>query len=632
MRTEIQDFIDQEVPSGLQLSPDGRFGAFVVTKPDGEENCYYSWLQVVDVENGTVRKLTSGKKEKSFAWEDGEQLFFVGNREKDRKGEALLYRISVAGGEAELCGTLPKGTRKIRCQNGILYCLVHEHYYEKEEDYEVFDELPFWANGQGIVNKKRTRLAVYDMETGDAKIVSPEYDNVEGFWTEEGNKVLFISSHYTDKKDVYEGLKMYTISEDKVETLVEQGDMSIDYACILNGKVTFFASYMKEYGFNENDKLYTVENGKVELLSDYDDSIHNSICCDCKFADGPAIVHDDKYIYFLTTLRKNTALRRFDANGNLETLIDRQGSLHTLSLCGDKIYFTGMREMGLTECYCFDGKEEEKLTSFNDEIMAERSVLPVEEFTFTYKGLELDGYVIKPLDYDPNKTYPGILTIHGGPKAIYGATYSHEFQVYASRGYFVFFMNPTGSDGRGNAFADIVAKQGSIDYEQLMAFTDEVLRQYPALDGDRLGVMGISYGGFMTNWIIGHTDRFKAAVPQCCIANWITKTNTTDIGYAFNTTQLGGDVWENYDKMWELSPLKYADRVKTPSLIIQCDEDYRCWVAEGVQMFSALKYHGVPARLLMIHGEHHSVSRLGKPKKRVRRLNEIVSWLDTYLK
>lgn len=94
----------------------------------------------------------------------------------------------------------------------------------------------------------------------------------------------------------------------------------------------------------------------MELLSDYDDSIHNSICCDCKFADGPAIVHDDKYIYFLTTLRKNTALRRFDANGNLETLIDRQGSLHTLSLCGDKVYFTGMREMGLTECYCFDGK------------------------------------------------------------------------------------------------------------------------------------------------------------------------------------------------------------------------------------------------------------------------------------
>ncbi len=233
MRTEIQDFIDQEAPSGLQLSPDGRFGAFVVTKPDGEENCYHSWLQVVDVENGTVRKLTSGKKEKSFAWEDGEHLFFVGNREKDencyhswlqvvdvengtvrkltsgkkeksfawedgehlffvgnrekdRKGESLLYRISVAGGEAELCGTLPKGTRKIRCQNGILYCLVHEHYYEKEEDYEVFDEIPFWSNGVGIVNKVRDRLYRYDLKTGEARVLSPEYGQVEAFWAENG--------------------------------------------------------------------------------------------------------------------------------------------------------------------------------------------------------------------------------------------------------------------------------------------------------------------------------------------------------------------------------------------------------------------------------------------------------------
>ena len=136
----------------------------------------------------------------------------------------------------------------------------------------------------------------------------------------------------------------------------------------------------------------------------------------------------------------------------------------------------------------------------------------------------------------------------------------------------------------------------------------------------------------MTNWIIGHTDRFKAAVPQCSIANWVSKTNTTDIGYSFNTTQLGGDVWENHEKMWELSPMKYADRIHTPALIIHADEDYRCWLSEGVQMFSSLKYHGVPARLFMIHGESHGVSRIGKPKKRVRRLEEILSWLNQWLK
>ena len=185
----------------------------------------------------------------------------------------------------------------------------------------------------------------------------------------------------------------------------------------------------------------------------------------------------------------------------------RQGSLHTLSLCGDKVYFTGMREMGLTECYCFDGKEEEKLTSFNDEIMAERSVLPVEEFTFTYKGLELDGYVIKPLDYDPNKTYPGILTIHGGPRATFAPTFFHENQVFANAGYFVFYTNPLGSDGRGNDFADLSGRHGSIDFEHCMAVTDEVLKRYPQIDEKRLGVMGGSYGGFMTNWVIGNTTR-----------------------------------------------------------------------------------------------------------------------------
>ena len=146
--------------------------------------------------------------------------------------------------------------------------------------------------------------------------------------------------------------------------------------------------------------------------------------------------------------------------------------------------------MGLTECYAFDGKEETKLTSFNDAVMAERSVCPVEEFIFTYKDLELDGYVIKPVNFDPNKTYPGILTIHGGPRATFGPTFFHESEVFANAGYFVFFTNPLGSDGRGNEFADITGKHGGIDFECCMALTDEVLKRYSQVDEKHLGVMG----------------------------------------------------------------------------------------------------------------------------------------------
>lgn len=653
----INDFTYYNYPTGMVTAPGGRYAAFAVVNANGKDNCYDSCLWIYDLESGAYRPLTSGKKERNFIWLDGETILFTAAREKEytekvKNGEdwTCFYKIGVHGGEAQFAFAVPYTVAKMKLAGNKLVMTVKYDYskpdfahmdeaekkdavkaWKEEKDYEVFDELPFWANGQGIVNKKRVRLAVYDMETGSSAIVSPDYDAVDSFYVE-GDKVLYISSAYTDKKDVYQGLHMYSIPEDRVETLVEQKDMSLDYACILNGKVTFFGSYMKDYGFNENDKLYTVENGKVTLLAEYDDSIGNKICCDCKFADGAGIVHDDKYIYFIATLRKQSVIRRFDADGNMETLLDRQGSIHTIDLSGDMIYFTGMRDMGLTECYSFDGKEEKKLTSFNDDVMAERSVCPVEEFTFTYKGLELDGYVIKPVDFDPNKKYPGILTVHGGPRATFGPTFFHENELFANAGYFVFYTNPLGSDGRGNEFADITGKHGGIDFEHCMAVTDEVLKRYPQIDEKHLGVMGGSYGGFMTNWVIGNTDRFAAACSQRSISNWVSKCMTTDIGYYFNMDQIKADPWGSPDKMWSHSPLKYADKAKTPTLFIQSDEDYRCWMGDAIQMFSALKYFGTEARMCLFHGENHELSRSGKPKHRIRRLTEMMDWFDKYLK
>ena len=170
-----------------------------------------------------------------------------------------------------------------------------------------------------------------------------------------------------------------------------------------------------------------------------------------------------------------------------------------------------------------------------------------------------------------------------------------------------------------------------IDYDDLMKFTDVVLEKYP-IKADRVGVTGGSYGGYMTNWIIGHTDRFRCAASQRSIANWISKFGTTDIGYYFNADQNASTPWINQEKLWWHSPMKYADKVKTPTLFIHSEEDYRCWLAEGIQMFTALKYHGVEARLCMFRGENHELSRSGKPKHRVRRLEEMTNWFEKYLK
>lgn len=647
-KIDIRDFMNYSYPTGITAAPDGKHGAFAVVNVNGEENCYDSCLWVMDLESGRYRQLTRGRKERSFAWLDSETLLFSASRDSEyarkvKEGEAwtCFYRINIHGGEAELAFAVPFAVSKFYPAGDKLVMSIKYDYgkpdfsltgeTDEEKDYEVFDELPFWANGQGVVNKKRTRLAVYDMNSGESQIVTPDYESVDNFWVE-GHKVLYTGYLYTEMKGRKDGLYCWNLDDGTRETLVPQDEMRIDYACVLNGKITFFGSDMKTYGMNENPGLYTVENGAVTKLTDYDRNTHNGICSDCKFADGAEIVHDDSRIYFISTLRRQSAIRAFDGAGKLETLVDRQGSVHTLNVSQGKLYYTGMRDMGLTEIYCYDGHEEKKLTSFNDALLEEREVCPVEEFTFTYKGVELDGYVMKPAGFDTEKTYPGILTVHGGPRATFGPVFFHESQAFANAGYFVFFTNPVGSDGRGNAFADLSGRYGTVDFENCMAFTDEVLKRYPQLDENRLGIMGGSYGGFMVNWAIGHTDRFAAAASQRSISNWISLSMTTDIGYSFDIQETDGDPWNGTEKMWICSPLKYADKVKTPTLFIQSDQDYRCYMGDALQMFSALKYFGVEARMCLFHGENHELSRSGKPSHRVRRLKEMLEWFDKYLK
>ena len=297
------------------------------------------------------------------------------------------------------------------------------------------------------------------------------------------------------------------------------------------------------------------------------------------------------------------------------------------------VYFIGLRSLKLQELYSLNEKKEEQMTFFNEWVQKEKTLSIPEKLTFkTDEHVLIEGWVIRPVGFKPGETYPAILNIHGGPKVAYGEVFFHEMQYWANEGYMVFFCNPRGSDGRGDKFADIRGKYGSIDYEDIMRFTDLVLDKYPFIDEDRVGVTGGSYGGFMTNWIIGHTNRFKAAVSQRSISNWISKFGTTDIGYFFVEDQIGSTPWDDLDKLWDHSPLKYADRVVTPTLFIHSEEDYRCWLVEGIQMFTALKYHGVDARLCIFKGENHDLSRSGRPKSRLRRLEEISKWFDKYLK
>jgi len=253
-----------------------------------------------------------------------------------------------------------------------------------------------------------------------------------------------------------------------------------------------------------------------------------------------------------------------------------------------------------------------------------QDVMNLEYFKNIYSSLIL-------IRKNPSKKMPTILDIHGGPKTVYGDVLYHEMQYWANEGYVVIFTNPRGSDGRDNDFADIRGKYGTIDYEDIMDFVDVAIEKYSVIDETRMGVTGGSYGGFMTNWIIGHTDRFKAAATQRSISNWFSFFGTSDIGYFFGEDQTASTPWNNPELMWLQSPIKYADKINTPTLIIHSHEDYRCWTPDAYQMFTALKYFGIDSKMVAFKGENHELSRGGKPKHRVRRLKEITEWMNRYL-
>ncbi|MBQ2058842.1 MAG: S9 family peptidase, partial [Firmicutes bacterium] len=371
-------------------------------------------------------------------------------------------------------------------------------------------------------------------------------------------------------------------------------------------------------------------DGPVRLF-EKDEVPGGGIAGDSSFGAGSKTAFDGEAFYYATVSDMRPVLRKFEG-GKLSTLFEADGSIDAISVKNGRVLASCIAEDRLPELYEIKDGKALRLTGFNDELCGELQISRPEPLSVKSDGWQINGAVIKPAGFEEGKSYPAVLEIHGGPFGAYGLAYYHEMQVLASRGYFVFYCNPRGGDGRGSEFAELRGKLGTIDYDDIMAFTDKVLESYPMIDKARLGVTGGSYGGYMTNWIIGHTDRFAAAVSCRSISNWLAQNLYTDIGLGYGEEIVQGDVWNGPEGVWEQSPLKYADRAKTPTLFIHSDRDFRCYMGEGLQMYTALQKFGVDTRFCLFHGESHGLSRGGKPRNRVTRLSELAGWMDKYLK
>jgi len=641
---QIEDLFDYRFLSGVEIAPNGEWAAFVVKHADVEEDGYRSDIYLAHLTKTEVCRLTTSGKDGPFSWEaSGDSILFASKRCEDAKG-STLYRIRLTGGEAELVFELPHKVETFRPlpDGRILFTaripLDGEPAEEDVDasDYEVLEEIPFWQNGKGFTSRKRVRLFMFDPKSDElATLSEPELDIQSFDWM--GNRIAAVARRFPGKAALTDELWIHDLGSGDSQCL-SKDELSLGEARFLDeDSLLVLASDMAQYGRGQNRELllYDLPNRTSRSLTpNWDSSVGNSVVADCRHGGGPMLCIDDGSAYITITEGSTSKVVRISRNGEIAIVAEPDGSVDTFAVKNGTVLCIELHADALHEIYAYDGGGTRTLTSLNKKSLADCTLSLPESFSVMSGNTQLDAWIVRPVGFDPNEKVPTILTVHGGPRASFGDVFFHEMQFLAGQGYALIYTNPRGSSGRGNDFADLREKYGTIDYDDLMNVVDAAIRKYPFVDANHLGIMGGSYGGYMANWVIGQTDRFKAAVSQRSIANWTSKFNTTDIGYFFNKDAMGTTPWEEggADKLWWHSPLKYADKAVTPTLFIHSEQDYRCWLAEGLQMFTALRYHGVDSRLVLFREENHELSRSGKPKHRARRLQEMLDWFDQYLK
>ena len=653
---EPRDILNFRFLSRPLFSPDGTRIAFFVHKGDLETNRYASDIWLCDPERGETRRVTTSGREKFFCWSgDGSELLFASDRqiasdrEETPKGRTRLYAISPDGGEARLLCAVARDVTSIRAVDATraLVLAVFEPEYDNPEqaDYMVFESIPFCSNGKGFTGGRKTALCLCDLTSGALKRLTPEDMDVERYrLSPDGTRVLAVGPVFRDVRTLRNTVLEIGLNDGTSRVLLD-GDKTgfackcADYAPWLeNGEeILVLGSDFAAYGVNQNAKFHALWDGKLTCITpELDRGLRNSIATDCRYGCADlnlSFFRGAGKAWFVSAEGYRSVLERVDAAGTIEWITKTLSTVDDYDVSGDRAAVVGMQGNDLQELYLADAGGERRLTDFNRTVLENVDVIEPEHVTVDNGTDEpLDAWVMKPVGFVEGRKYPAILNIHGGPKMAFGDIYVHEMQCWAAKGYVVLYANPRGSDGRGNAFDDIRGKYGAVDYDDLMAVTDWAIAKLPFVDADRMGVTGGSYGGYMTNWIIGHTTRFRAAVAQRSISNWISKAGISDIGYYFVPDQQAADIWTDEEKLWWHSPLKYADRAKTPTLFIHSDEDHRCELTQGLQMFSALKRCGVPSRICVFKGENHELSRSGRPKPRLARLREIIAWFERYLK
>ncbi len=645
----IEDLYEFDFIGDMISSEDGKRISLLVNKASLEDNNYKSEVYIFEhgKEVETLLKYPRfenlGAKLKPLYISNEGVLFILGSIEDGEEKENVIIKYDISNNTTETIFTFEKKPEKvIYTRSGNIFWTVRNSIseFEENDDFMVFDELPFWENAKGIVDK--TRVQLFCKLTGqDVKMISKPIEEVTSIAISSDEGYFAYTSKVIDSMDdMKNSVNLLNIKENSTITVHDEKKLLIhDNLCFIDNDKLFFSGFDEEFpGKNHLPFIYDISKDKVKEIPYPDTAFGGAQVTDVAYGKAPRLIGRDGRLYFTRSVWGQTYLYNMDGNGNLEQMTPDNLSIMDFAFTEGGFYTVSLMD-GLLHRVCLhtelkDGGEfkyRELGFPFNKEYCETHLINKSERFVFKNRdGVDMEVYVLIPKTKENSKV-PVILQIHGGPKAVYGHAFNHEFQILASAGYASVFLNPRGSDGRGSEFANITGELGYMDYDDLMEGFEEALKRYPELDSERAGVSGGSYGGLMVNWIIGHTSRFKAACSQRSISSYTIKPFTTDIGYYHNLKQLKATPWEDFERVQLHSPLAYSKMAKTPTLFIHSDEDYRCWQVEGISMYNALKMNGTPAKFVLFYGESHGLSRTGKPHNRVKRLKEILNWFELML-